>query len=70
MNHIDNSKSQYQLYGNTVHLTSNEIPQNEKTLLRTLISDMSRSGKFEDAMNLICDTIEEMEKRIKELENK
>jgi hypothetical protein len=31
---------------------------------------MSRSGKFEDAMNLICDTIEEMEKRIKELENK
>ncbi len=70
MNHIDNNKAQYQMYGNSVHLTPNEIPQNEKTLLRTLISDMAKSGKIEDAMSLICDTIEEMEKRIKELENK
>lgn len=69
---LDNSKAQYQMYGNHVQVLVHPqgLPQNEKTLLRTLVSEMSRTGNFEEAMRLLCDTIEEMEKRIKELEEK
>jgi len=84
MNHIDNSKQQYQMYGNSVrtHETKTEyrfpldypksdpIPQNEKILLRTLVSEMSKTGNFAEAMDIICETIEKLQERIKELEEK
>jgi len=63
MNHIDVNKQQIYMYGNSV-----QLPQPEASLFRTLVTEMARSGKYDDAIKMLVDTIEEMEKRIKELE--
>lgn len=73
MNNIDNSRQQYQLLGNSVRLTPIEpqaLPQNEKLLTRELLADMAKSGKIEEAFDMIWEAIEGFNKRIKELEEK
>jgi hypothetical protein len=70
---LDNSKTQYQMYGNSVRLTPIEpqaLPQNEKLLTRELLADMAKSGKIEEAFDMIWEAIEGFNKRIKELEEK
>lgn len=42
----------------------------EGQLLRKLIKDMTKSGRTDDAFDMICDTIDKMQIRIKELEDK
>lgn len=67
MTPIDVNKAQLQMYGNQV------IPEKmplDKTLFRTLLDEMAKSGRNEDAIRMIADMLEEMDKRIKELESK
>lgn len=78
MNSLDNSKAQYQMYGNHVRvepvarkLDFDPLSQtSDRPMIRQLIAEMSRSGRFDEAMDMLCETIEKMETRIKELEEK
>lgn len=65
MNHLDINKAQFQMYGD--QCIYKQIDQDEKSLLRTLIEEMTRSGKYEDAIKKLLDTIEDMQKDIQEM---
>ena len=69
MNPIDVNKAQVQAYGNQVVYTQN-LDQSEKSLMQSMLADMTKSGKTEEAFKIILDMIEDMEKRIRELEQK
>ena len=69
MNSIDVNKAQVQAYGNQVVYTQN-LDQSEKSLMQSMLADMTKSGKTEEAFKIILDMIEDMEKRIRELEQK
>ena len=80
MNHFDVNKAQVQslgssvqlkreMYANTVRFQPEkpQIEQDEKTLLRTLIEELTKSGKYDDAIHMLLNTIEDMQKDIKEM---
>lgn len=77
MNSVDNSRQQYQMYGNQVQLSCarkldfDALTQtSDRPIVRHLIAEMSKSGNYIEAMDMLCETIEKMEVRIKELEEK
>jgi hypothetical protein len=69
-NYIDNSRRQYELFGNSIQTSPKELPQCEKTLLKHLICEMSKNGRYEEAFEMLCTTIDELQKRINDLEAK
>ncbi len=84
MNQIDVNKAQIQslgssvqlkrqLYGNSVHFQPEKptvVEDTEISLFRSLVSEMAKNGKYEEAIKMLVDTIEEMQKDIKELQQK
>ena len=66
MNHIDVNKAQFSAYGNQL-LSPPKLEQGEISLFRSLVSEMARNGKYEEAIKLLVDTIEELQNEIKEM---
>ena len=47
------------------------IPQpKEESLFKTLITEMAKSGKYEEAFKMLVVAFEDMEERVKNLEKK
>lgn len=83
MNQLDVNKAQVQSYGSNVQLKRQlyantvqsptkptVIENSEISLFRTLVAEMSKNGHYDEAIKMLVDTIEEMQKDIKELQQK